>query len=115
MMIALKSMRQPDLMIPFPNIDAEKIIYSGREITYNDHGDIWTSRMNMLIDNEDIVLYSENDVYFFEKRISLNKNSLILKYRIKIYQRIYIRVSIQCTVCLIYMKTCILYFQKELI
>ena len=67
----------------FPNIDAEKIIYSGREITYNDHGDIWTSRMNMLIDNEDIVLYSENDVYFFEKRISLNKNSLILKYRIK--------------------------------
>ena len=39
--------------------------------------------MNMLIDNEDIVLYSENDVYFFEKRISLNKNSLILKYRIK--------------------------------
>ena len=26
----------------FPNIDAEKIIYSGREITYNDHGDIWT-------------------------------------------------------------------------
>lgn len=99
----------------FPNIDAEKIIYSGREITYNDHGDIWTSRMNMLIDNEDIVLYSENDVYFFEKRISLNKNSLILKYRIKIYQRIYIRVSIQCTVCLIYMKTCILYFQKELI
>ena len=25
----------------FPNIDAEKIIYSGREITYNDHGDIF--------------------------------------------------------------------------
>lgn len=67
----------------FPNIDEERVVYKGSELTYNDHGDIWTARMNTHIDGSESVLIENNEKYLFEKRISLEGNRLILKYRIK--------------------------------
>ena len=67
----------------FPNINAEKIIYKNKEFNYSDHGNIWTSCMSVHIDSGEFTLTDADDNYLFEKKISLDGNSLVLNYRVK--------------------------------
>ena len=67
----------------FPNIDAEEIIYGGKRVKYNDHGDVWTAVMEIYLKNGGVVLHTTNERYFFEKAVRVDKNRLTVSYRIK--------------------------------
>lgn len=67
----------------FPNIDAEEILYQGRRIRYEDHGEQWTAPMALSVQDGAARLFSENERYAFEKTVRLDGDTLELRYRAK--------------------------------
>lgn len=67
----------------FPNIDAEEFLLEGRKISYNDHGDIWSSPMDMYLKEGCIVVHTRTKDYSFVKSVRLENNRLIASYMIR--------------------------------
>lgn len=69
----------------FPNIDAGKVNYKNQYIDYPDHGEIWSSKLDYKVLENKVILFYESKLlpYTFEKRISINGNSLLLDYKIE--------------------------------
>lgn len=67
----------------FPNIDAEEFLFNNRTISYNDHGDIWTSPMELYLKENCIVVHTKTEDYSFMKSVSLDDNRLISSYTIR--------------------------------
>lgn len=69
----------------FPTIDASNIIYEGKEVTYPDHGEIWSSNFNYEIFNNKLKLKYTSVIlpYTYEKTVSISNDSVNIKYDIK--------------------------------
>ncbi len=70
----------------FPSINEETINYEGNELTYVDHGEIWSSKMNEESKSDKSVTLSTSGKfipYHFQKTITLKDRGLSLSYKIK--------------------------------
>lgn len=68
----------------FPSIDPSSEPVHGKWISYPDHGEIWSKRLQYLTDGEKLVFAcrSERFPYHYEKQYSLRAESLTAEYRI---------------------------------
>lgn len=69
----------------FPTIDTSKVIYEGNEISYPDHGEIWSACFNYGIINEQVNLHYTSAIlpYTYDKIITISDDNIIIKYDIK--------------------------------
>lgn len=70
----------------FPNIDAEQIVWRGRNLVFPDHGEIWSAAFAVTDhSNESVSMYwdSPGMGYHYEKTLFLADNTLNIRYHIK--------------------------------
>lgn len=69
----------------FPNIDSEKFVYAGKTIKYPDHGEIWTTPMEVEISTANgLSMICDGTVlpYNYKKQIYIDGNDICYKYNI---------------------------------
>ena len=69
----------------FPTIDISEVNYCGEKIIYPDHGEIWSSSLDYKISADQVELFLQSAIlpYYYKKTISLNNESLNIKYHIE--------------------------------
>lgn len=69
----------------FPSIDPGIVKVNGKDISYPDHGEIWTSRMEASAGEDEIRLSTDSRIldYRYQKTIRLDDSSIIISYRIE--------------------------------
>ena len=68
----------------FPSINYSKLEYSGKEVKYPDHGEIWTASFDYYIKDEQLNLTYNSEIlpYSYNKNITLKENVLDIEYNI---------------------------------
>ena len=68
----------------FPNVDPSETEFSGRSLSFPDHGELWTAPMRAEVADGGVRLCTRGGVfaYDYEKRVRLNENSLALDFAI---------------------------------
>ena len=68
----------------FPNINDGIINLNGRTLNYTDHGEIWRSSFDYIIENEKLILTyeSKEQMYMYQKTIYLEASAVKIDYSI---------------------------------
>ncbi len=68
----------------FPSVDSSIVNVNGGEIKYPDHGEIWSKSMNYEISDNVLKLECDSEIlpYTYEKKISIDGDSVSIDYRI---------------------------------
>lgn len=68
----------------FPSIDREQFYFNNKTYCYPDHGEVWSTPMDYIIEDDNIYLTFQSSIlsYKYYKHISIQKNKLHLSYKI---------------------------------
>lgn len=68
----------------FPTVDACDVTVGGKAVRYPDHGEIWSAKMECKMEGAGVTLSYDSKILpcHYEKRVSLNENSVVCRYRI---------------------------------
>lgn len=69
----------------FPSIDKEVVMVAGKEVTYPDHGEVWTSKCAVTQNEDSVTLFFHSEIlpYSYKKTLSLSaENTLQMAYEI---------------------------------
>jgi len=69
----------------FPTIDESKVMVSGKEVIYPDHGEVWSSRLNYSILGDSALLNMHSEIlpYNYSKKVSVQGKEVELHYEIE--------------------------------